>query len=212
MNIKSKYAHYTCLVTLCLFISTNCLAKAFCALRDPVSQIYKLYPQADSYRSIVKTIDGNTRYQVSQKMPQQPLHHGELGRHTLYIVLQRGEAIGIVHVRSEPSRWGLIEIAWALDFDLNVVDFNFQRSRALGNALLLKQSFKKLLIGKQFTELSRYVNIEGQQPNPQFQQQTRGAEALAQIVLVNSLKTLLITQLAWSQEIKALQLQYSARL
>jgi hypothetical protein len=193
------------MILLLAFTSINSHSKAFCALRDPVAQIYQLYPQADSYRSIVRTIDENTRQKAMKLLPGQQLHIDELGRHTLYVAMKKEQPIGIVHVRSEQSRWGLIEIAWALDLNLTVIDFDFQRSRALGQQIVKQQSFKQLLIGKNFAQLSEYIDQQGNLINPQFNFQAQKAPELAKVVLVNALKTLLVTQLAWSQELQQLK-------
>ena len=196
-----------CLIGLLVVISLPSHSKAFCALRDPVAQIYQLYPQADGYRSIVRNVDESTRQQVIKLLPGHQLHIDELGRHTLYVAMREEQPIGIVHVRSEQSRWGLIEIAWALDLNLTVIDFSFQRSRALGHEVVLNQSFKQLIIGKSFAQLSQYIGQDGTLTNPQFKQLAQKAQELSKVVLVNGLKTLLVTRLAWSQEIQSLTQQ-----
>ena len=195
----------TVLVLLLTMTSLDSHSKAFCALRDPVAQIYQLYPEADSYRSIVRTIADDTREQVMQRIPGHELHIDELGRHTLYVAMKAQKPIGIVHVRSEQSRWGLIEIAWAIDLDLTVRDFNFQRSRAFGNEIVLKQPFKQLLIGKDFNTLSTYIDEYGQVDDPEFKQRAQDAQELSYVVLINGLKTLLVTQIAWATELRNLQ-------
>lgn len=197
MNIKTPSILFCLLIQLTSFASH---AKAFCALRDPVAQIYQLYPDADNYRSIVRTVDDNIRQQIIDRLPNHQLHHDELGRHTLYIPLRQGKPIGIVHVRSEQSRWGLVEIAWALDFDLTVVDFTFQRSRALDSKRLSREVFKQQLAGKNFAALSRYISTTDQLADA-------NAQTLSAVVLVNGLKTLLVTELAWSTEISHLKNQ-----
>lgn len=190
---------------LLLPVATTSDGKAFCALRDPVSQIYHFFPEADNYRSIVRTVDESTRQQVAKHLPHHQLHIDELGRHTLYVALKNKQPIGIVHVRSEHSRWGLIEIAWALDLHLNVIDFNFQRSRAVGTRVVQTQQFKNLIIGKDFPTLNLYLNQQGNVTDTEFNQAAQNANSLAKAVLVNGLKTLLVTQFAWAKEIKQLR-------
>lgn len=190
------------LLTITILLnSADTHSKAFCALRDPVAQIYQLYPQADGYRSLVRTITDDTRIQVMQRIPGQELHVDELGRHTLYVAMKNEQPIGIVHVRAEQSRWGLIEIAWAIDLDYNVQDFSFQRSRAPDNEIVLKQPFKSLIIGKNFANLSTYIDETGKVNHKEFHQKAKHAPELSQVVLINGLKTLLVTQIAWAKEL-----------
>lgn len=71
-------------------------AEEFCALRDPQQGIFTLYPQqATSYRSIVRSINSSTRYQVKQQLPQNSLHFSELSRHTLYVGLDGKIPLGL---------------------------------------------------------------------------------------------------------------------
>lgn len=191
----------TLITAILLLISIDTQSKAFCALRDPVAQIYQLYPQADGYRSLVRTIADDTRQQVKQRIPGHELHADELGRHTLYVAMKNDQPIGIVHVRSEQSRWGLIEIAWAIDLNLNIKDFNFQRSRALGNEIVLGQQFKSLIIGKNFANLSTYIDKSGKLSHQEFTLKAQQAPELSYVVLINGLKTLLVTEIAWAVEL-----------
>ena len=39
--------------------------QAYCALRDPTRRIYESWPQATTYKSIVRTIDERVRRQVA---------------------------------------------------------------------------------------------------------------------------------------------------
>ena len=126
---------------------------AYCALRDPVTKIYALFPDASSYKSIVHKIDLATKEQVSAKASFS-LHQDELGQHTLYIAMKDELPLGIIHSRSEVGLWGLIEIVWAFDFDLNVVDFTFQRCRESACKQIAALPFRHLLKGKSSSELT----------------------------------------------------------
>ena len=194
----------TLIALLFIVFCNNSHSKAFCALRDPVAQIHQLYPKADGFRSLVRTITDATRQQVMQRIPNQELHLDELGKHTLYIAMHQNRPIGIVHVRSEQSRWGLIEIAWAINLDLTIHDYSLQRSRSANNQFVLKQQFKDLIIGKDFTTLSKYLDENGQIGASPFKQQTQQNTELAHVVLINGLKTLLVTEIAWATELTEL--------
>ena len=105
-------------------------AAQYCALRDPVRAINELYP-GSTFSSSVRTINEQIRKRVSARLPQLKLHFDELGQHTLYKVFKEGVPVGFVHVRSERTRYGLTEIAWALDLSLRIQDFRFQRCRSV---------------------------------------------------------------------------------
>ena len=126
---------------------------AYCALRDPVATIYELFPEADNYRTVVRTVDRNTRKAV-QELTQLKLHFNELGRHSLYIA-QRGDAVlGYVHARSELGEWGLIELAWGIETDETIRGVKVQRARDPG---LLEpgamDAHRPALLGKNLTQL-----------------------------------------------------------
>ena len=111
---------YSILLILQVFVllSESVNAVAYCSLRDPVAQIAQLYPGKTNQLSIVKTVDDKVRAEVQVALPRNDLHFSELGQHTLYIVMEGKTSLGYVHVRSEQSEWGLVEIAWAINKDL----------------------------------------------------------------------------------------------
>ena len=59
------------LILLAAALCSSVHAQAFCALRDPNRQIYKLFPKATSYRSIVRTVDKDA---PSPGRHEAPLH------------------------------------------------------------------------------------------------------------------------------------------
>ena len=142
---KSKLLSLT---VLCVLVPQMSFGSApFCALRDPSHQIYDMYDDATSYRSVVREVDTDTRQRLSADLPF-GLHKNELGEHTLYIPLSGDTPLGIVHVRSESSEWGLIEVAWALTPELRVSDFRLQRCRGKSCDSLVEKGFIDVLQGK----------------------------------------------------------------
>jgi hypothetical protein len=196
---------------LLLTLAQWSLAEAYCALRDPVAGIYKLYPQATGYRSIVRTIDESTRNQVRTSLPPNTLHFGELGRHTLYVALQDDTPIGLVHVRSEASKWGLVEIAWAINLDLSVHDFAFQRARSSARRLLEAPDFRNQLVGKNYQTMKDLLK-GGTTADPEKLRIPKSSEGLSSVLLRSGLKTLLITRLAWQQDLQKIWLLSQAKL
>jgi hypothetical protein len=175
---------------------------AYCALRDPTSNIYTLFPDATSYKSIVHKIDSETQQQISSKT-HFSIHNDELGQHTLYVAMKEQLPHGIIHARSEVGLWGLIEIVWAFDFDLNVVDFLFQRCRESSCALIADLPFRSLLKGKSSSELLVLLNQDAK-PYPKSILGNKEAENLANTVIRSAIKTALVTEISWQADLQAL--------
>lgn len=185
-------------------------AQAYCDLRDPNKGIYEMFPEATNYRSIVKLIDKSVKQKVEQRLPPQSLHFSELGKHTLYVPTKDGEVLGYLHVRSEESRWGLVEIAWAMDTDLNIVDYKFQRCRTGKKKLLQDDMFKQQIIGKNFKTLLPLLKPGTSDIDTNKISIPKNAEELANTLLRCGLKTTLITEIAWKKEIEKITFQYKA--
>lgn len=189
-----------------ILLSGNVNAIAYCSLRDPVAQIAQLYPQKTNQLSIVKIVDDTIRSQVQFALPSNDLHFSELGQHTLYIAMLGKESLGYVHVRSEQSDWGLVEIVWAIDKDLRIRDFVFQRCRSPKKKIAEKGGFKDIFIGKNYQELKELLSDDGVTAKESVLTIAQSAPELANVVLRCALKTLLLTDILWGEELKLLQL------
>ncbi len=192
----------TLLVLLLLPGKVNAIA--YCSLRDPVAQIAQLYPQKTNQLSIVKTVDDNIRSQVQVALPSNDLHFSELGRHTLYIAMLGKQPLGYVHVRSEQSDWGLVEIVWAIDKDLRISNFVFQRCRSPKKKIAQKSDFKAIFIGKNYRELKALLSADGITAKKSVLNNAQGAAELANVVLMCALKTLLLTEMLWGEDLEKL--------
>jgi len=198
--LKTLALYSTVLTLLSLTLPANSRAEAFCALRDPVTSIYQLYPEATSFRSIVRTVNETTRNHVINHLPNMSLHFSEMGRHTLYVALQNGKELGYVHVRSEKSQWGLVEVAWALNLDLSIHDFNFQRARNPSRRFIETLEFKSQLTGRNFSAMKTLMMQPfAEHAQPLFTD--KDALKLASVVIQSGLKTLLITEQAWKSDL-----------
>ena len=175
-------------------------AVAYCALRDPFAALQTMYPEADAHHSIVRIIGPEARDHVAENLPFS-LHFNELGKHTLYVVASDGKPIGLIHARSEPYVWGLVEIVWSLNMDLTIRDFQFQRCRSRSCGDLENGQFKRQLIGKSQQQLSRYLTDDGQFLSPDGLSVPMGAEALALSLLRSAIKTVVITGYAWRDDL-----------
>ncbi len=211
-----KHARTTFVMTAALLGSLTTLApapeadaQAFCALRDPTRQVYDLFPEATSYRSIVRSVDDNSRNLTAQELPF-TLHFNELGRHTLYVALRGDIPLGVVHVRSEAGRWGLVEIAWALSLDLDVVAFRFQRCRDSGHKTIESSAIASAFKGLDFQSLRAMLNEDGDElsaaAQPLMAEQPTDVHQLMTTTLRSALKTVVVTKLVWSSDLAQLRL------
>jgi len=177
-------------------------AQAYCALRDPVVQIHDVCPQATSYRSVVRTIDEAARDRIVGAVPY-PMHFTELGRHTLYVGLEGSRPVGLVQSRSERSRWGLVEVVWAFDLDLNVTDFTLQRcrARAADRASVESDAFRSLLAGRSMDGMIALLSEDGKALSPEASAVIDGDADLAVSVLRCGIKTLAATEAGWHNDV-----------
>ena len=187
-----------------ILISGNVNAIAYCSLRDPVAQIAKLFPQKTNQLSIVKTVDDNTRAQVQIALPSNDLHFSELGQHTLYIAMLGKESLGYVHVRSEQSDWGLVEIVWAIDKNFRISNFVFQRCRNPKKKIAENSGFKAIFVGKNYQELKELLSDDGVTAKIDVLEKAQNAPELANVILRCALKTLLLTDILWGEELEKL--------
>ena len=177
---------------------------AYCSLRDPIVAIHSLYPEADQHRSIVRTIDRDTRDQVSQRLPF-TLHFNELGRHTLYVVQQHDKPLGFVHARSEASDWGLIEIAWAINTNLKIEGLYFQRCRHPACNDGLQKKLLNELKDKSLAEIILLLTPEGHALAPSIALTYQQDKSLVLAIIRSALKTLAVTEYGWQDDIAHLR-------
>jgi len=178
---------------------------AYCALRDPVRKIYKLFPQATSYRSIVHKIDESTQQQVKSSIPFS-IHKDELGKHTLYIAMNEQVPLGIIHSRSEVGLWGLIEIVWAFDFDMKIVNFEFQRCRERACKLIENSEFQLVLQNKSIIDLSEMLEKD-HIDYPAIIEKDEEAKVLAKTIIRSAIKTMRVTEVSWHDELQQFKIK-----
>ena len=209
--LKRSSAMLVTCVVMSLYIGVERLhAQAYCGLRDPVRNLYKIYPEADAYRSIVRSVDKRTRTQVSERLPF-TLHFNELAKHTVYVAVKESQPVGLVHVRSEKGKWGLVEIAWALDLDLNIQGFHFQRCRDKRKTGLENQAFASQIMGKGLPALRLMLSEDALSLDTNRISVPKGCEALALTVLRSAMKTITVTDIVWSGDLKRLRAQAEAK-
>lgn len=181
-------------------LSLRADAQALCSLRDPQKQIFRLFPEADSYRSIVRTVGKDARKSVSESLPF-TLHFNELGRHTLYVAHKGSRPLGFVHVRTEAGRWGLVEVAWAFDLELRIVGFEFQRCRDRAKKDLERPAAREALLGLSFSGLRERLDADAKQLQKGKLPVPSSADGLAVTLIRNGLKTIAVTENVWSADV-----------
>lgn len=162
-------------------------AVAYCALRDPVSTIYELFPNADNYRSVVGTVGRDVREKMKAEIPFK-LHFNELGRHTLYIAQRGSEPLGLVHARSEPGAWGIDEFVWAISPSLRILDVKVQRTRDSALRKDRLDSALKPLVGMGIEDLlSLHSKV--------------APDGVDEKLLKSAIKTLFVTKYVWQEDL-----------
>ena len=192
-----------------IFILLTCLsveiyAVAYCALRDPVNAIQTFFPGFSSYRSILGIVGPELRGRLNEKL-QYETHFNEFRKHTLYVAYRDDRAIGIVHARTEKGDWGLDELVWSLNMDLTIRDFRFQRSRSKWKTAVQSDEFKQFLRGKSIEDLTQLLSVDGTQYRNMQSTLPPGAEGMATTVVRSAMKTIVVTEYVWGQELQALQ-------
>lgn len=190
------------IVVVALALAPNAAsAQAYCELRDPTRSIRSLFPKSTNYQSVVRTIDKASRKRINSLIPlKDGLHFNELGQHTLYTVYQKKRPVGFVHVRAEQSRWGLIEVAWAISLDLKIIDFRFQRCRNPRKRALQKEENKAFLKLKSLKELRALLTKEDESLKSS-KNIVPGAEQLSAALVRCAIKTLVTTAVSWRSEV-----------
>ena len=200
MNTKNKLLSLVIVLLGFHVFMQNVQAQAYCALRDPVTSIKFFFPESTRHQSLVKAINTDARDSIGEILPF-TLHFNELGKHTLYVAQKYGDALGFVHVRSELTKWGLVEIAWALDTDLKIRNLQFQRcripgceSKHLGNAL-------DLTIGKPYSELQQLLSEDGNSLRQDLQEKLGDSHTFIYSIVKSALKTILVTAITWESDV-----------
>ena len=192
-------------LALCTLTSANVAnAQAYCALRDPVRTIYASYPEANTYRSIVRVVGAEERRAVRSELPFD-LHFNELGQHTLYVATRSKVPLGFVHVRSEKGRWGLVEVAWALDLDLRVKDYRFQRCRERHRSEVQSPAFRAQIVGKSLDELAQLLSSDGKSLDKDRVSVGDKASDLALLLVRGAMKTISVTEEVWGSDIEQIR-------
>ncbi|WP_077339983.1 hypothetical protein [Pseudocolwellia agarivorans] len=174
---------------------------AFCSLRDPISAIQMIYEQGYQFRSVVTTVTEEDRQTVRQQLPF-TIHQSEVGKHTLYVLYKDDKHVGFLQARSEWAKWGLVEIAWAMNVDRSIKGFYFQRCRSPECNDNTIQRINKVLKGKTLQQLKVLLSENGEMLSAEGKKAFSQTPQLALLTLRSALKTLAITDISWKKDIE----------
>ncbi len=119
---------------------------AVCVFRFPDRDVYKLYPKASNYKSVIKKIDKDAKGKIEALLGQ-PLDPDETEL-TFYEIYKGKELVGMIHPHAERGEYGTIEVVWAFTLDGKIIDFTIQRDREKKGKELNGQEFRKQFGGK----------------------------------------------------------------
>jgi len=193
----------TILLFIIGIIVTPHVNAAFCSLRDPISAIQSLYGDSYHFRSVVTTVTEEDRITVKKHLPF-TIHQSEVNKHTLYLLYQNNTHAGFLQARSEWAKWGLVEIAWAINTDKSIKGFYYQRCRSPQCNDITTQRINKVVHGKTFSQLKALLSKSGETLSEEGKKAFPQTESLALLTLRSALKTLAITDISWKKNMEAL--------
>jgi len=180
MKIQLKFKKTILILTLVLavYFPLSSFA-AVCVFRFPDRDVYKLYPKATNYKSVLKTIDKDTKQKIEALLGR-PLDPDETEL-TFYEIYKGKELIGMIHPHAERGEYGTIEVVWAFTLDGKIIDFTIQRDREKKGKELNGPDFRKQFGGKDidspFTvEKTKEINTKLLKP---VQEADKGSSAIA---------------------------------
>lgn len=202
-NLLTTSQQYLKISMFLMVLVTLPTEAAFCSLRDPISAIQALYSEEYQFKTVVTDVTEADREQMKQHLPF-TIHQSEVAKHTLYVLYNGQKAEGFLQARSEWAKWGLVEIAWAINLDRTLRGFYFQRCRSPQCNDTVVRSISHVLKGKSFTQLKSLLSDDGESLSSYGQSVFPIAPNLALLTLRSALKTLAITDISWKKDLQNL--------
>jgi hypothetical protein len=159
---------------------------AVCVFRFPDRDVYKLYPKASNYKSVIKKIDKDAKGKIEALLGQ-PLDPDETEL-TFYEIYKGKEFIGMIHPHAERGEYGTIEVVWAFTRDGKITDFVIQRDREKKGKELNGSEFRKQFAGKDIE--SPFVLEKTRQINTKLIKPVEGADQGSSAIAFGAKKTL----------------------
>ncbi len=186
-RVITKFKKVILILTLFLIIYFPLSAfAAVCVFRFPDRDVYKLYPRATNYKSVLKTIDKDAKGRIETFLGQ-PLDPDETEL-TFYEIYKGKELIGMIHPHAERGEYGTIEVVWAFTLEGKIIDFNIQRDREKKGKELNGPEFRKQFAGKDVD--SPFVAEKTKQINSKLIKPVDGADQGSSAIAYGAKKTL----------------------
>lgn len=195
------------LVTAAVLIGlpNRSVGQANCALRSPDRQIYEIFPDATSYRTVEAEVNEENRGALEEEIGS-PLAVTDLGVHSAYVVLNGTVPIGFVHARSEIGSRGSIELVWAMDVDLTITEFHVQRSRERQTKTIESDLFRDGIVGSNLNDLRGLLSNGNDEIDLSLLQIPADSAAIAHTAVLCALKTRVITEHCFGESIHSAQI------
>lgn len=198
MKILLEFKKTILILTLVLAIYFPLSAfAAVCVFRFPDRDVYKLYPKATNYKSVLKTIDKDAKQKI-EKVLGKPLDPDETEL-TFYEIYKGKQLIGMIHPHAERGEYGTIEVVWAFTLNGKIIDFTIQRDREKKGKELNAPEFRKQFAGKNIE--SPFVLEKTRQINTKLIKPVEGADQGSSAIAFGAKKTLAFYKFLF-QEVK----------
>ena len=125
----------------------------------------------------------------------------EFGNHTLYAVFEIDKLVGLLQAHSEVIDFGVAEVVWSTDADLNLAAFAFQRCRSPQKTRALRERMQKIFLGWSEEQLkAKYIDgiirQGGLKP---------GSRKLVEGLVNGALKMLAMVHTVWIEDVTDLR-------
>lgn len=174
--------------------------QAYCSLRDPNRIVQEIFPESTGFRSILRKVTREDARTLKREL-ELDFDSREFTTHTLYAVLQDENILGYVQSRTEAVEWGLAEIIWVLDKDLNLAAFRFQRCRSRWKNAVEEEGLQSQLKGLSEAELLAAWKSRGSEKFRKDANLPVSANKLVEAVIKSGLKAAGLARIVWGEDI-----------
>ncbi len=185
--------------------SSRVHAQANCSLRNPDRQIYAIFPDATSYRTIEAEVNQENRPELEREIGS-PLAPTDLGTHSAYIVLKGKVPLGFVHARSEIGSRGSVELVWAMDVDLTIIEFRVQRSRERQTKTIESDAFRSKIVGSNLADLRALMSNGNDEVDLAALGIAADSASIAHTAVLCAIKTRVITEYCFWKPVASAQI------
>jgi len=185
MSGKNKKLALVLALIFIIFLTVDSYS-AVCVFRFPDRDVYKLFPKATNYKSVIKKIDKNAKQKIEDFLGQ-PLDADETEL-IFYEIYKGKELIGMVHPHAERGEYGTIEVVWAFTLDGKIIDFVIQRQREKKGDELASKEFRKQFFAKDIN--SPFVKDKTKEINTNLIKPVKDGEKGSTAIAYGAKKTL----------------------